>query len=273
MNESGREQPLISIIMGVYNCEKTVRQSVESIRSQTYSNWEFIICDDCSTDDTLSILRELRKMDDRIHIIRNRRNLRLAASLNHCLKKSGGKYIARMDADDECFPDRIEKQVYFLEKHPEYAVVGTTQYVFNDRGFKYIQGRPKIPGKQTLVMDVPFAHPTIMMRKEVYDALDGYDEKMFRSEDLELWFRFYAKGYKGYNIQEPLYKYREDDNSYSKRTLQAALKTSKVFWEGYTKLGIPLLLRVFALKPVVSALMPNCFIDRFHKYKSVRRSR
>ena len=108
--------PLVSIIMGAYNCENTIYDCMESILKQTYENWEFIICDDCSSDHTLEILKKYEKNDKRIHILHNEKNMRLAASLNRCLEVAHGKYVARMDADDISMPDRLEKQVEFLQK-------------------------------------------------------------------------------------------------------------------------------------------------------------
>ena len=100
-------QPLVSIIMGAYNCEATIEKCVESILQQTYKNWQFIICDDFSSDNTFDILKKYEDKDSRIIILHNECNKRLAASLNNCLKVAKGKYIARMDADDESLPQRL----------------------------------------------------------------------------------------------------------------------------------------------------------------------
>ena len=109
----------ISIIMGIYNCEKTLPEAIESILAQTYTNWELIMCDDCSTDNTYSIAKKYQeKYTDKIILVRNNENCRLAYSLNHCLKYASGKYIARMDGDDISLPHRFERQIEFLEKNP-----------------------------------------------------------------------------------------------------------------------------------------------------------
>ena len=131
--------PLVSIIMGAYNCENTIYDCMESILKQTYENWEFIICDDCSSDHTLEILKKYEKNDKRIHILHNEKNMRLAASLNRCLEVAHGKYVARMDADDISMPDRLEKQVEFLESHSEYDVTGCNRMVFDENGDKGIR--------------------------------------------------------------------------------------------------------------------------------------
>lgn len=113
--------PEISVIMGVYNLSPRYKEAIKSILDQTFSNFEFIICDDKSTDNTLQVLKEIAKKDNRIKIISNKQNMGLGASLNHCLKFARGKYIARMDDDDFSNKDRFQIEFDFLEKHPEYA--------------------------------------------------------------------------------------------------------------------------------------------------------
>lgn len=262
-------KPLVSIIMGAYNCEKTITKCVNSIIMQTYKNWEFIICDDCSNDNTLTILKEYQKNDSRIIIIHNEENLKLAASLNKCLKIAKGKYIARMDADDESLPERIEKQVNYLENNSEIDVVGCNRIIFDEYGEKGIRKSIEKPNKDNLIKDTPFAHPTIMMKKEVYDKLGGYvsDKTTIRAEDLELWFRFFENDFKGYNMQEVLYKYKESKEDYSKRSLIAGIQTAKVYLKGYRKLKIPIVKRIYFLKPIVAALIPNFFLEKYHSKK------
>lgn len=259
--------PLVSVIMGAYNCENTVERAIESIIYQTYSNWEFLICDDCSTDHTFKILKEIELKDSRIKVLHNKKNRRLAYSLNHCLKYAHGKYIARMDADDISLPLRFEEQVSFLEGHPQYGVVGCSRIIFDKTGERYIRPSIEFPDKRILLKDTPFAHPTIMMRKEIYDDLNGYtvSNKTMRAEDLDLWFRFYAAGYQGYNIQEPLYKYQESIDDYKKRSLIAGIQTARVFLDGYQKLDFSKISYIMAIKPIIAALLPNMIMQQIHK--------
>ena len=102
--------------MGVHNNETTIKRCIDSIINQTYENWELIICDDCSSDGTYDVLKDYEKKDDRIVLIKNKKNCKLAKSLNNCLAIAKGTYVARMDADDECLSDRIERQVDFYKK-------------------------------------------------------------------------------------------------------------------------------------------------------------
>lgn len=154
--------PLVSIIMGSYNAEQTINECFKSIEEQTYKNWEFIICDDCSTDNTYSILESLAEKESRIKLIRNDKNIKLAATLNRCLQIAQGKYIARMDADDKCDARRLSKQVEYLENHPDIDCVGTNRIVFDDEGNRTIRKSDEFPIAEHLLKGPPFAHPTIM---------------------------------------------------------------------------------------------------------------
>lgn len=150
-------KPKVSIIMGVYNCQDTVEESIESILQQTYDNWEFIICDDASTDGTYEKVLSYTKRDpERIRLIRNEHNQRLAASLNRCLAEARGDLIARQDGDDISVPDRLEKQVHFLETHPEYDVVGTAMTVFDESGTKGVRALISAPDRKVLARGTPF---------------------------------------------------------------------------------------------------------------------
>lgn len=260
------KKPLVSIIMGVHNEENAIEKCINSIMNQTYDNWEFIICDDGSTDNTYSLLKEIQKKDERILLLRNKTNRRLAATLNICLKFANGKYIARMDADDESMPERLEKQVEFLELYPEYSVVGTAMYIVSEENITGVRRCIQIPDSRTLLKGVPHAHPTIMMRREVYCILGGYSERKdtMRAEDLDLWIRFYEHGYRGYNISWPLYRYTESIEDYEKRSLIAAVYTAKVYLRGYRKLHFPVWQYIYAVRPIISALLPKEFMYKYH---------
>ncbi|UTY38146.1 glycosyltransferase [Allocoprobacillus halotolerans] len=123
---------MISVIMSVYNDAKYLEKSIQSILNQTFKDFEFIICNDCSTDSSLSIIQEFQKLDSRIKIINNSTNLGLAASLNKCIEISLGQYIARMDSDDISFKNRLEVEYNFLMEHQEYDVVGSKSITINE---------------------------------------------------------------------------------------------------------------------------------------------
>jgi glycosyltransferase EpsE len=267
------DTPKVSVIMGIYNCEKTLSAAIESVLEQTYTNWELIMCDDGSNDRTYEIAESYRdKLPDKIILLRNAVNQRLAATLNNCLRVASGEYVARMDADDINLPQRFEKQVKFLNEHNDITCVGTGMLIFDENGNRSIRLGNEYPSRMCLIHATPFAHPTIMMRKKAYDVLGGYtsDSSTMRAEDVDLWFRFFEKGYAGYVIQEPLYRYRESLSDFKKRTLKAAIGTTRVCLRGYRKLKYPFYLYPYAFKPIIVTLIPNKMMYSYHLHKDNR---
>lgn len=259
--------PKVSVIMGIYNCENTLRESIDSILGQTYENWELIMCDDASTDATKEIAKLYADKYENIIVIENKSNKGLSTSLNNCLKVATGEYIARVDADDICLPNRFERQVEFLNSNIEYGVVGSWVITFDENKDKCIRKLKEIPQRDDLTYGVPFAHPTIMMRKEIYDDLGGYtvSDRTKRGQDLDLWFRFYHKNYKGYNLQEPLYKYREGIDDYKRRTVKTALGYIRTSYYGFKLLELPKYKYIYLLKPLIAACIPNKVMYMYHK--------
>ena len=262
--------PKVSVIMGIYNGEKTMERAVNSIIEQTFTDWELIICDDCSTDNTYKIALDYAEKDSRIRVIQNEKNMRLAYSLNHCLSVARGEYIARMDDDDICLPERFKKQVKYLDEHPEMSVVGSSVIVFNETGDIGIRGiGEEYPIRKTVNLSTPFAHPTVMMRKTVYDVLEGYtvSPETFRAEDLDLWYRFRLKKFDGYVIQEPLLKYYESIEAIKKRSVKAAKGMVKINKKYFKQLGVSSKYNFLIYKPLISALLPNWLMALYHKKK------
>lgn len=267
-------KPKVSAIMGIYNCEITLPDAIESILSQSYNNWELIMCDDGSTDSTYAIAKSYQeKYPDKIVLLKNDKNLRLAASLNKCLSVSRGEYIARMDGDDESLPNRFEMEVSVLESNPEIMCVGTGLIVFDNEGEHGFRCTNEYPKRNSLVHGAPFSHPTIMMRKKAYDELHGYtvSPDTLRAEDIDLWFRFFSKGYKGYVIQQPLYRYRESVGDFNRRSMKAAIGTTKVCLRGYHLLQYPWYYYPYAMKPILMALIPKRMTYLYHKMKDKKK--
>lgn len=250
---------MISIIMGVYNGAQTLAQAIESILQQTFSDWEFIICDDCSTDNTKEILSSYAEKDERFVIISNPQNMGLAASLNHCLQYVKGEYIARMDCDDLSAPDRFEKQQAFLSQNPGFDLVGTYMQAFDTSGNLNVVEHKLLPTKYDVPKGAPFAHATIMVKTSVLKELNGYkiSKHTMRTEDVDLWYRFFAAGYKGTSIPEPLYYVRMDDAAYKRRKLKYMLHASYIVWYGCGMLRLPFYYRIYCLKPILSWLLPR----------------
>lgn len=257
--------PKVSVLMGAYNCADTVEKSIQSIVEQTFTDWEFIICDDGSSDDTAKRVKEFAKHEPRIVYIKNDRNRGLSYTLNHCLQVAQGVYCARMDADDLCDKTRFEKQVDFLDAHPEYGFVSSRMTRFDENGTyhvpEYIDSYS--PTKMDFIKGSPFCHAPVMIRKEAYDAVNGYRDipQTLGVEDYDLWFRLYSIGIKGYVLQEPLYHMFDGRAAAKRRTFKRRLNEAWVRKEGYRALGLSQKYYVFCLKPIVIGLIPQ-FIYR-----------
>ena len=235
--------PTVSIIMGAYNAENTIREAIESILAQDFTDWEFIICDDASDDETLQICREYELLDpDRFHVLSNERNMKLPATLNRCLAVARGKYIARMDADDRSDPERLTRQVAKLESEPTIDLVGTAMQRFDSNGMGGRVVPPACPNRNTLRRSAPFCHATIVARRYVYEVVGGYNDsrRTARCEDLELWFDFYDSGFVGVNLQESLYFVREDLEAIRRRKPRTRWNSFRTTVIGYRKLGYPI---------------------------------
>lgn len=245
--------------MGIYNCAPTLAEAVESICGQTYSDWELILCDDGSTDETLAIASELAKKDSRIRVIRNSRNLGLAQTLDRCASVAKGEYFGRMDGDDVSLPSRLAKLVDALDANPSAAVVSSWMISFDEHGdWGEVRTKPN-PTKEDFVAGTPFCHAPCMMRREAFEKVGGYgdDPWIIRAEDYNLWFKFYAVGLRGINLQEPLYRVRDDQSAMTRRTLRARLNETVVRWRGFKSLGLPWLTRLKAIRPLLVWAIPS----------------
>lgn len=251
---------LVSIIMGIYNCADTLQYAIDSILNQTFTDWELIMCDDASVDQTYEIANQYYQDNpEKIVLLRNKKNMKLAATLNKCLQNASGKYIARMDADDISENRRLEKQVSFLENNPDYDLVGTLMQSFDEKGLKHVVRIKEIPQKEDLPVFNPFHHATIMMKKSIYYALEGYkvSVRTSRMEDVDLWFRFFAAGYKGYNLQEVLYYVREDEQAFKRRKLRYYIHASMIVKDGIKMLKLPKRNYIYCIKPLAAWIVPR----------------
>ena len=261
--------------MGVYNCSQTIDEAIGSILKQTYSDWEFIICDDFSTDNTYNkLLYYKENYPDKFVLLKNKKNFKLAYTLNRCLKYAKGRYIARMDGDDISLPERFEKQIKFLNNNPDMDLVGTSMRRFDDNGLADVLEAAKNPNKYTRRNRLPFYHATIMTYKYVYQELNGYtvSNRTIRVEDSDLWYRFYNAGFKGNNILEPLYLVREDINSIKRRTFKVRWTGFRSTVRGYKLLGFPSywLIRPF-IKTLVKGLIPGWLVIKYRAMQKKNR--
>ena len=270
MRSENEITPLISVMMGVYNCASTVEESVQSILNQTISDWELIICEDGSTDNTLEIVKRLQHQNpDRIILLENGQNCGLNYTLNRCLSAAPGKYIARMDGDDISLPDRLEKQAAFLNEHPDIAIVGALKDAFDESGIWGRHTYPQNPTKADFLRTTVFGHPGTMVRREAYLSVGGYSEGkwLMRVEDFHLWMKMYAAGYIGANLQEVLYQYRDDRNGYTKRKFRYRLNAVYVKKLAVKELKLPANQYLRSLRPLLVGLLPAGLYRLLHHLK------
>jgi len=257
----------ISVIMATYNCEETVAESIQSIIKQTYENWELIVCDDGSTDGTFEILKGFQeKMPEQFVLIKNEKNQMLPYSLNRCLEKVTGQYVARMDADDLSAPTRFEKQVAFLQGHPDIDMVGTGIVVSDGNKIVGTIVKPPRPTKLDMIHASCFSHATIMTYPYVYEKLNGYslDPSVIRVEDMDLWFRFFAAGFYGDNIPDLLYTVLEDTNTMHRRGLQDRINGAKTKLRGFKLVGISKKYYIYPIIKVIVGFVPKRIYQWIH---------
>ena len=215
-------KPCVSVIMSVYNGENYLAEAIESVIHQTCKAWELVIINDCSTDSTSEILASFSQSDARIKVHTNEVNLKLPTSLNKAISLCEGKYIARMDADDICLPERLEKQYKFMEEHSDvslsscrFMTVKNGVYASGGAG-----GRCDSEAlKAMLLVANPILHPGVIAKAEVMKQLN-YDTTLTCTEDLELWTRMATASLKMEILPECLLIYRLHDKQITSTTLQ-----------------------------------------------------
>lgn len=208
--------PKVSIIMSVYNGEPFLRESIDSILSQDFKDFEFLIMDDGSADGSYAILKEYARKDKRIKIFKNEENLGLTKSLNLLLKHSKGLFIARMDSDDVSLQRRLRIEYEFLTRNSNIFLVGTR--VFHIDSKSKIIAHPILPTNSLEISDLLpktncIYHPTIMFRNEEYN----YREKFLYAQDYDFYLNLLSAGKNFYNLKDTLLLYRITNDSLSKR--------------------------------------------------------
>ncbi|MDD3138308.1 MAG: glycosyltransferase [Lachnospiraceae bacterium] len=259
----------ISVIMGIYNCEETLVEAINSILTQTFNDWELIMCDDGSTDGTYDLAKQFAKQYDNIRVYRNKKNMGLNYTLNHCLKHAKGTYIARMDGDDISLPERFQVETDFLDKHPEYAIVSTPIQYFDESGIFMVGQANGEPERNRIVLSVPFCHAACMVRREAFEKVNGYtvEDKYLRVEDWQLWIKMYAAGFKGYNINKPLYMMRDDRDAKARRKFKYRLNQVQVACLAVKELNLAKWRYIFAIRPILVGLLPGGIYTFLHKRK------
>lgn len=224
--------PKVSVIMSIYNEPiGWIRQSVQSILCQSYNNFEFIIVNDNpGREDNEVLLREIRNADKRVVTLSNQINIGLTKSLNRALSIARGEYIARMDADDMSLPQRFEKQVCYLDSHPEIVALGSWTGMIDERGCR-------LPGisryevdpkwlRALIIQNSQVAHPASMFRRLINDHTVCYDETVKYAQDYSLWVSLLHFG-EITNLPEVLFCYRNSDNQITRAKLTEQQECAK----------------------------------------------
>ena len=237
MNRSVTNRPTLSVIMPCYNAEKFLKHSIESVLNQTFTDFEFIIVNDGSTDRSLDIIRQYQKISNKIVVINREKNLGLTKSLKEALLVAKGKYIARMDADDICLPRRFEKQLRYMHEQ-KLDVCGSYITIFNRNIFS--RRTIDYPVKHedivfVLLMNSCIPHPSVIFNREVFDYVN-YDEDYNFSQDYKLWCDIIiTKRFRLGNIPQVLLFYRESQNQISVKKAKLQRDLSKKIRLSYAK--------------------------------------
>lgn len=257
----------ISVLMGIYNCASTLPEALDSLFTQSFQDFQIILCDDGSMDDTYAVAQSYADKHDNIILISNGENKGLNFTLNHCLEYADTEYCARMDGDDISLPTRFEKEIEFLDTHPEFAIVSCPMIHFDEKGdFRKGSGGGVIY-KKSFLHGSPICHAPSMTRTSALKSVGGYsvDKRLLRVEDYNLWFRMYAAGFKAFHLKEPLYKMRDDRNAKARRNWRARRNEMYAMSTGFKMLDMPWYTQFYALRPLLAHLAPSWLYNWYHK--------
>lgn len=202
--------PKVSVILATYNRSALIGKAIESVLNQTYKDLELVVVNDASTDNTKELVIQYGQRDPRVVIINNGQNLGQVKSLNKGIAKACGKYIARIDDDDIWLTsDKLEKQIGFLEAHPEYVLVGGGIVVVNEHGkemVRFLYPKEDQDIRKQMLISPPFAHGSVVFRKDAYVSVGGYSATMEYGEDWDLWLKLGKVG-ELHNVQDYVLQY------------------------------------------------------------------
>lgn len=249
---------LVSVIIPTHNAERTISRCIDSILNQTYDNIEIICCDDCSTDNTVEVIKKYA--DKGVVLLRNETNMRAAFSRNRCINCAKGEFVAQIDDDDYCAPDRIERQVDFLVEHTEYDFVGSGIFYFDETGVwgqtRQVEGYA--PVSKDFLWSSVFMNPTMTYRIGALKKVDGYRvaKETRRSQDYDMHMRMYAAGLRGYILPDHLVYYYRGKESYPKSNFEYRIDEAKIRYKNFKALKLMPKGFIFVLKPIVLGLVP-----------------
>ena len=257
----------VSVIMGVlYRNKDTslLRRSIDSLLTQTFADFELLICDDGSCENAVRLLDSLAEADHRIRLLRPGDRFSLPSKLNYCLSEAKGELIARMDDDDYSYPDRLQKQVDYLQAHKEIAFVGCNVrlvYEGQEKGKREFPQRPQV---RDFYMTQPYIHPTLVFRIDALKAVGGYSEDPHQNlcEDYDLLLRLYEKGFSGANFPEILFDYTVRADAKDNRKLSHRWNEVVTRYQRFRALGVLPKSLPYVIKPVIVGLLPSGLVSR-----------
>lgn len=264
--------PEISVLMGVYYRRESLdllRRSIQSILEQSFSNFEFLICDDGSSEAARTYIRAAAEKDSRIRIIERHDMFTLSAKLNICLQAARGPFIARMDDDDCAHLDRFEKQLTFMQDRPELSFVGSNVELWNNGQRVGIRKLPEHPEVQNFLFTQPYVHPAMMFRRTVLLDAGGYSEDKYciLCEDYDLLLRLYEKGCHGANLQECLLDYTIPDTAKGSRKMKHRWNETVTRYRRFRDLHLLPGALPYVVKPIAVGVLPDFMLPKIKRWK------
>lgn len=260
--------PDVSVLMGVYYRRENLnllQRSIQSVLGQSFSNFEFLICDDGSSKAARACVRMFAEKDSRVRIIERNDLFSLSAKLNACLRAARGSFIARMDDDDFAHADRFEKQVAYLSEHLKIDFIGSNVNLSRDGEIIGIRQLPEQPQIRDFLFTQPFVHPALMFRREALHIVGGYSENKScrKCEDYDLLLRLYENGCRGANLQECLLDYTVPNTAKGSRTMRDRWNETVTRCRRFHSLKLLPKDWPFVMKPLVVGLLPEAVLARF----------
>lgn len=251
----------VSIIMAAYNAEKTIRQAIESVLAQTYSNFELLVVNDCSKDQTQAIVEEYSQKDARVRLIINPHNMGVSHTRLNGLNAATGEWIAVLDSDDAWMPDKLEKQMVLQKRTGAVLLYTGSQFMDSDGNkIDWVLNVPEKVNYRTLLKQNILSNSSSLCRKDLYKKHYAIGDEMH--EDFALWLNILKNGEVAYGVNEPLLIYRVSTNSKSGNKLKAA----KMNWNTYRAVGLNVLEAVYyEICYVFKNIIKYCKIKKYSR--------
>ncbi len=261
----------VTVLMSVYNGMPYLKDAIDSILQQTFTDFKFLIFDDASTDGTSQVLVQYAQKDSRIQIVTNDRNYGLGTNLARGVEMAQTPWIARMDADDIAVPNRLELQLNYVRRHPDISVLGGYAIEIDRHG--QIVGERKFPTShqqiKKLVWTNPFSHGTVLLHRESMLKVGSYSSKLAKRQDYELWFRCAKANLQFANLPTPLIYYRFTDNTLQRNDWKIALTHVAIGWQGCWMIKASFFAYLAVTKQLVIGLLPSSL--RYFAYQWLKK--